>query len=324
MADGKNLPKYRDRFCEKTMRIAIVINRDGGTLRTANPEAIGSRLSKLLEAQGHEARLWIGHAGDLSKQLELTVTDDAVDAIIAGGGDGSVSLAASKCFEHGKVLGVLPAGTMNFFARSLGMPLTLDAACDALAEAEVRRVDCGTVNGHLFVHQVSLGIQPRMVEYRDALSYGSRWGKIVASARAGLRTLLRPPSFKARILAANLEDEGRFSILAISNNVYEDGQLPYAGKIDDGILGIYCAPRLSAFGNMLLAKDIALGRWTNNEHFLSQSTDSVRIDIHSRVRGRTMSVDGELKPLKRQLVIKLHPLALKVFMPRKSAGSLEQ
>lgn len=297
------------------MRIAIVLNREGGTLRTANPETIGGKLAQLLEAVGHDALLWIGSGKNMVAKLEALAADPDTEAIIIGGGDGSVSLAASLCFKHQKTLGVLPAGTMNFFARSLAMPLDLDGACEALAKAKPRKVDCGTVNGQVFVHQVSLGIQPRMVEYRNALSYGSRVGKIAASVRAGLKVLLRPPSLKARLSAADLDDEGRFSIIAVSNNVYEEGQLPYAGKIDDGILGIYTAPRLSLKGNLSLAFDMALGRWTNNEHFLSQSTDTVRISVRSRVRGRKMSVDGELKPLARTLDIKLHPLSLSVLMP---------
>lgn len=297
------------------MRIAIVLNREGGTLKSANPDAIGGKLARMLESAGHDVSLWIGNGKSMVAKLEDLTEDKGTDAIVIGGGDGSVSLAASLCFRNKKTLGVLPAGTMNFFARSLGMPLDLDGACESLAKAKPRLVDCGTVNGQVFVHQVSLGVQPRMVEYRNALSYRSRVGKIAASVRASFKVLWRPPSFRARISAADLDDEGRFSIIAVSNNVYEEGQLPYAGKIDDGILGIYTAPKLTFSGNLRLARDMALGRWTNNEHFLSQSTDFVRITVHSRIRGRRMSVDGELKPLARNLDIKLHPMSLSVLMP---------
>jgi diacylglycerol kinase family enzyme len=299
------------------MRCAIILNRNGGTLRTTDCEALGARLVTLMETAGHKSLLWIGQGRTMVSRLEASAADKDIDCIIIGGGDGSVSLAASLCFRHGKTLGVLPAGTMNFFARSLGMPLDLDSACQALASATVRKVDCGTVNGQVFVHQVSLGIQPRIVEYRNALSYGSRIGKMIASARAGLRVLLRPPSFRARISAADLEDDDRFSIIAVSNNVYQDGQLPFAGKIDDGVLAVYTAPKLSFWRNASLARDLVLGRWTNNEHFLSQSIDRVQIDIRSRVRGRNMSIDGELKPLARRLDIMLHPLSLKVLAPPK-------
>lgn len=295
------------------MRLAIVLNRDGGTLKTADAPALGERLAQKLAMGGHAVVVRIAERGTIAATLAACARD--FDGIVIGGGDGSVSLAASLCFERNKTLGVLPAGTMNFFARSLGMPLDLDAACDALARATVEKVDCGSVNEEVFIHQVSIGVQARMVEYRNALDYGSRAAKILASVRAGARALLRPPSLRARIAAGGHADEGRFSIIAVSNNVFEEGLLPYAPRPDECVLGIYTAPRLSLAGNLALARDLLFRRWTSNEHFLSQSTTKVRIDILSSVRGRKMTIDGELKPLPRRLDIVLHRRALSVLKP---------
>jgi diacylglycerol kinase family enzyme len=298
------------------MNIRIVLNRDGGTLKTADPEAIGHKLSAALTAKGHTASLDTPPGKHVKNTLETAANDSQVDCIIVGGGDGSVSLAASLCWEHKKVLGVLPAGTMNFFARSLQMPLDLDAAIEALAEASVRPVDIGTVNGRVFVHQVSLGIQPRMVELRKSIPYTSRLGKMAASARAALKTLTSPPSFRIKLTDGREDHSGHYSALAVSNNAYGDGHLPYADTLDDGVLGIYSAPRLTFWMNLKLARDMLLGRWTDNEHLLSQSTDWVNIEMLSKVGGRKMSVDGELAQLEKRLEIKLHRLALKVLSPQ--------
>ncbi len=297
------------------MIIQIVLNRDGGTLKTSDVDDIGRKLSSAMIAQGHDARVVTPIGKDIVKALEAAATDGTIDCLIVGGGDGSVSLAASLCWEHKKVLGVLPAGTMNFFARSLQMPLDLEAAIEALAGSVPRKVDIGTVNGRVFIHQVSLGIQPRMVELRKSMPYRSRIGKRMASARAALLTLTSPQSFRANLTNGEDDQSGHYSILAVSNNVYGDGHLPYADTLDDGVLGIYSAPRLTFWKNLKLARDMLLMRWADNEHLLSQSTDSVKIEMLSKIDGRKISIDGELAPLEKLLDIKLHRRALNVLMP---------
>ncbi|MBB4064222.1 diacylglycerol/lipid kinase family protein [Gellertiella hungarica] len=297
------------------MRVRVVLNRDGGTLKTADIEALAEELGNALRARGHEASVQIVAGKEIAQAVEDAAAAPEVEAVIVGGGDGTVSLAASLCWRENKVLGVLPAGTMNLFARSLGMPLDLPEAAKALAGAEVREADICTVNGHPFVHQVSIGVQPRMVELRKAIPYRSRIGKINASVKAALRAILRPPSFRARLKGGDVDSVRPYSILAVSNNVYGDGHLPFADTIDGGTLGVYASGPLSPVMNLKLARDLLLRRWTSNEHFLSQSGDRVEIEILSRTRGRKMSVDGELLPLPPRLDIQLHPRGLKVLVP---------
>ncbi len=297
------------------MRIQAILNGDGGTLKTADTEALAGMLADRLSEHGHEADVDIVHGKEIVGRLEKAVRDADVDCLIVGGGDGSVSLAASLCWKHGKVLGIIPAGTMNLFARSLGMPLVLEQAIESLGNSEVRHADICTVNDQVFVHQVSIGVQPRMVELREAMPYKSRLGKITASIRASVTAMTRPPTFRAKLKTGTLDSVARYSILAVSNNVYGDGHLPFADIVDAGTLGIYTAPPLTFWMNIKLAFDMLLGRWTSNEHFLSQSGDQVRIEILTKIRGRKMSVDGELLALPKVLDIKLHPRELKVLVP---------
>lgn len=297
------------------MRIRAVLNQDGGTLKTADIDSLSALLSSSLEAAGHEAEVCVIHKGEIVETLEKAAADPDVDCVIVGGGDGSVSLAAALCWKQGKVLGILPAGTMNLFARSLGMPLDLNLAIAALGGARVREADICTVNDHVFVHQVSIGVQPRMVELRKVIPYKSRIGKMTASMRAAIRAMLRPPTFRANLHTDVLDGVRRYSILAVSNNVYGDGHLPYADIIDAGKLGIYSSGPLSLMMNLKLAHDMFFGRWTSNEHLLSQTGDRVRIEILSRTRNRKMSCDGELLPLPKVLDIRLHARALKVLVP---------
>ncbi len=116
-----------------------------------------------------------------------------VDAVVVVGGDGTISGAAEVAVADGMVLGVLPMGTFNHFAKDLGMTPDLAAAVRFLAEAEVVPVDVGEVNGKIFVNNASIGVYPAMVTERDDLRERRGWGKVRAAPVAIVRTLRRLP-----------------------------------------------------------------------------------------------------------------------------------
>ena len=86
--------------------------------------------------------------------------------VLAGGGDGTVSAAAAQLMDTEKALAILPAGTMNLFARGLGIPLTLDAALRAFADGEVQNGRYCERQWPAFVHQFSIGMHAKMVQLR--------------------------------------------------------------------------------------------------------------------------------------------------------------
>src|SRR5205085_3689399 len=84
-----------------------------------------------------------------------------------GGGDGTQSAIASRLAGTQLVHGVLPLGTLNHFAKDLGIPLQLDEAVRTLAEGRVLEVDVGEVNGRVFINNSSLGLYPEIVRERE-------------------------------------------------------------------------------------------------------------------------------------------------------------
>lgn len=80
-----------------------------------------------------------------------------VDAVIVGGGDGTLNAAAPGLMQTGLPLGILPLGTANDFARTLGIPATLEQAVKIIADGQLRAVDLGEVNQHLFLNVSSIG-----------------------------------------------------------------------------------------------------------------------------------------------------------------------
>jgi diacylglycerol kinase family enzyme len=84
--------------------------------------------------------------------------------IIVGGGDGSLSSTVDELIEKECVFALLPLGTANSFARTLGIPLDLDGAIDVIATGKRRRIDLGIINGDYFANAASMGVSPMIGE----------------------------------------------------------------------------------------------------------------------------------------------------------------
>ncbi len=242
--------------------------------------------------------------------------NDDVDVLLAVGGDGTISAAAGLAWKNGKTLAILPGGTMNLFARSIRMPLELDAAVDALAAGDLRPVDIATANGRPFLHQFAVGIHPRMIRLRNKLDYASRWGKIVASAKAGLSITRNPPVFEAELrLDGGSPDRRKLSAISISAAPFADGHLPYADVLDSGQLGVYTAVPVTPGRAIRLAKDVMLGTWSRNEDINSRTAGKVDLTFTKLRRKAIATVDGEIIDLDGPVRIENHPRALSVMFP---------
>lgn len=93
-----------------------------------------------------------------------------VDAVIVGGGDGTLNAAAPGLMQTGLPLGILPLGTANDFARTLGIPASLESAIKIIADGQLRAVDLGEVNQHLFLNVSSIGFSVELARNLTAES----------------------------------------------------------------------------------------------------------------------------------------------------------
>ncbi len=209
---------------------------------------------------------------------------------------------------------------MNFFARSLAIPPEMEAAATALASGDVRAVDIAVVNGRHFIHTLALGLHPAMVEEREKLRYGSRIGKMIGSARAFVRVVRHPHRFDVSIENAEQKIERRTAGVVISNNPLGKGHMPYADRLDGGVLGVYVT---TARGWVQLARVTAAAAFgAAEEHplvaYLETPAATVRL-------GRRVSVpatlDGELVRLPGPLEVKIVAGGLKVLAPKVSEAA---
>ncbi|HEY5819609.1 MAG TPA: diacylglycerol kinase family protein [Mesorhizobium sp.] len=297
------------------MRFVAVLNRDGGTLRTTDLDALSARMTETLEGAGHTVDIHLVAGREIVETIDRAARRRGIDVIMAGGGDGTISAAAARLMDSKKALAVLPAGTMNLFARSLNIPLNLDQAVAAFANAQVKPVDMALANGRPFIHQFSIGMHAKMVHLREKMAFGSRFGKIRASARAAYYTIKNPPAVTAILKIGEAETKVRTTGIGVTNNLFGEGHLPYADHPDGGVLGIYVTVASDRNELVRFFYNVARGRWHSNPHVDIYQGTTMEIRLVSRARIKCV-IDGELCALDRETRIEIKPKTLQVLVPR--------
>lgn len=296
------------------MRLILILNRNAGALQGVDAGEAGEDLAGIFRKHGHEVSVEVLEGAEACSAIERTCGERSYDAIVAGGGDGTISSAAAAAAKNGMVLGILPLGTMNLFARSLGIPLEMTAAAQALATAETVRVDICEVNGRHFVHHVTLGLHARMILLRQGIQYRSRLGKIGASIRAWWIVVRQPPALDVRIRADDREFACRTAAILVTNNPLGEGHMPYADDPRLGMLGLYVAKSLRPQDLFSLAVRMLLGMISTNP--LLESWVAREVDIALARPSVTVSVDGEILTLETPLRCRLREGGLRVLRPR--------
>ncbi|TWF56953.1 diacylglycerol/lipid kinase family protein [Neorhizobium alkalisoli] len=308
------------------MKLSAVFNRDGGTFRTTDMEAYCARATEIFRAAGHDFECHVVPGDDVVDAMKKAAGRSGVEGLIAGGGDGTISAAAGIAWKEGIALGVVPAGTMNLFARSLKLPLDIWQVLDALAEGEPEAIDIASANGKSFVHQFSAGLHARMVRYRNSMHFASRLGKIRASTRAAIGVMLNPPEFEVEYTVDGKTNYRKVSAISVSNNEFGRDPLMYADSLTRGRLGFYLAEPMKPAGVAKLTFDILRGRLKENAAVTAMTATELELHFPRHRKDVRCVIDGELLPMKRDVVLKIHAGELKVLVnrpQRSSAGENE-
>lgn len=298
-------------------KTAIVVNRHAGTVRSMGEAAVRDLVAG---AFGPEAEISFLDGGEIEPHIRQLLAAGDVGRLIVGGGDGTLASAAALAAGTPVALGILPLGTMNLVAQTIGMDADLATALQQLRDAEASPVDAGRANGRLFLHHVSFGLQPRMVRIREKLGYSSRLTKILAAARATLAVLRTRRSLRLGLAIDGEQVEIRTPGLIISNNAYENAMMLKQARLDGGVLGLYALAPMSLLAFLRLALDVLRGRWQDNVNVKEMRGHRVRLTRHRRLRrdGRSIkaTIDGELTLFDLPLTVESQPAALTMLLPR--------
>ncbi|PWS37069.1 lipid kinase [Falsiroseomonas bella] len=234
-----------------------------------------------------------------------------VDMVVLGGGDGTMNAAASALLATQLPLGILPMGTANDLARTLGIPPDPEAAARIILAGERRRIDLGEVNGRPFFNVASIGLSVAITRELTT-DLKRRWGRL-AYALASLRALPRARPFHAELRYGERVEVVRTLQIAVGNGRYYGAGMVVAehAEPDDGLLHLYSLEFERAW--WLAALFPALRSGTQRRWRQVRAADCAEVELRTR-RARRVDADGELlttTPARFRVL----PGALEVFVP---------
>jgi diacylglycerol kinase family enzyme len=295
-----------------------VVNLQSGAQIGADPKAALEAIVSALADAGCEATVEPTQPPDVAAAFERAVAlaiAGEIDAVVVGGGDGTVSCAASAAAETGVPLGILPLGTLNHFARDCGIPLDLAAAARVLREGRLHRVDVGSMNGRTFVNNSSIGIYPRVVANRDLLRKVHGLRKWPAMLMALVQVLRALSHRRLRVRLAGASGVVRTPCLFVGNNEYGTHifQLGRRMRLDGGELWLYVVRPVGVLGLLQLAARMALGLLNVERDLVVFKGPNAMIEM--KPRRTAVALDGEVVLDETPLRYSIRPKALTIIAP---------
>jgi YegS/Rv2252/BmrU family lipid kinase len=299
-------------FADPSRSIVCIIN---GSARSEKAAALRTRVTELFEARGVTVRMLEAEEGTNLCDLARQAAKNDVDVMIAGGGDGTINAVASALVGSPIALGVLPLGTLNHFAKDVGVPSDLEQAVDTILAGRRIKVDVGTVNGRIFLNNSSLGLYPAIVRQREELQKkgSSKWGAFVVAVLYALRRYQRLYARLESDKGAEAEEETPF--LFIGNNQYEVSGLHIGerARMDAGALWVYRAPRAGRVALLRLASAALMGRHDRSQ---LQVLAVKSLCIRTQKSNIHVAIDGEVCAMTSPLHYSILPQALHVIVPK--------
>ena len=237
--------------------------------------------------------------------------------VVAAGGDGTVNGVASAVAGTESALGVLPLGTLNHFAKDLGIPLDVQSAVATIARGIPTAIDMGEVNGRLFLNNASVGLYPRLVWERTREQRRGR-RKSYAFLRALARVWRRYRRVTVSVHDGSHERVVHTPFVFVGNNEYllEGVRIGGRTRIDQGHLHLCMAPGLRRMEVIRVLLAAIVGRLHTIERF--ESVRTRQLSIAARRRRLGVSLDGELTVIETPLYFRIRPAALRVTVPHDS------
>jgi diacylglycerol kinase family enzyme len=291
---------------------AAIFNDSSGSGDCA---AAAEKVQEIFSAAGREVRVTVATGGGshLRAAAERAAADGC-EALVAGGGDGTVNLAASVVVGRDIPLGVLPLGTLNHFAKDLGIPLQLEDAVRVILDGVTCRVDVGEVNGRVFLNNSSLGVYPAIVRLRERYQAGGL-GKWVAALWASLTVLRRNPFMAVRLIVHDEAAIRHTPFVFVGNNEYRMVGL-HAGTRDSLTrrhIAVYVLNADRRVGLLRLAWQVLL-KGVDQVKELDLLTVA-EATIETRRSRLQVALDGEVVVLDSPLEYRSRPSALHVYVP---------
>lgn len=285
----------------------LILNRQARHGRTGS----GPALDRLRAAGFELIEEPVGHPTELPQLIRRH--QGRVDSVIIGGGDGTLTMAVDGLVDVKLPLGVLPLGTANDLARTLGLPTDPVAAADVIAQGHLKQIDLGWVNGTHFFNVASVGLSSGITRRLDR-GRKSRWG-VLAYPLAAARVLYYARPFTADIVTGSGTVRVRTFQVTVGNGRYYGGGLTVdeASGIDDGVLHLFSLEAERWWQIIPLLPSLWRGTLKGSPHVRTMSGRAFEV---RPVKKRTKHIiaDGEIVG-RAPAHFRIVPRALSVYVP---------
>jgi diacylglycerol kinase family enzyme len=291
--------------------VRVIVNRNAKSVGDEKAcEALVASITRALPG----AVVWFTDEGTKVDALIKRALSDGATTLVGGGGDGTINAVASAVVGTERVLGVLPLGTLNHFAKDLTIPPDIEAAIQVLRDGAVRPVDVGEVNGHIFLNNSGLGLYPDIVHLREIRQRhgAAKWPSAIVAAIRALR--------KYRILGIRVTVDGqpllrRTPAVLVGNNEYttQNTLEPKRVELDAGRLSLYIPRKTSRWKLLWFSLKALLTNAGLDDGFETLLTDSFTIE--SRHNALRVSLDGEVTVMPTPLNYRTRAKELRVIVP---------
>ena len=290
--------------------LTCILNDKAGSSNAVEAQTL---ITRVAVKRGWAARVLISSDGaDLNSLADQARA--AGGLVVVGGGDGTIAAVAAALVGTDTALGVLPMGTLNHFAKDLGIPLELEKAVQTLFTGKVARVDVGEVNGHIFLNNSSIGFYPRIVQEREREQRQGR-SKWVAFAQAAALMFQKSRTLHVELDEAHSRRQSYDTpFVFVGNNRYAVSGLEIGTRaiLDGSKLWVCAAPYAGRLTLIALALEAPLG-FVRDADLAAFETDQTNVRMrrdHVRV-----ATDGEVKVMQTPLHYRSRPGALRVVVP---------
>lgn len=238
------------------------------------------------------------------------------DVAVLGGGDGTLNSAIEGLLESGLPLGILPLGTANNLARSLGIPGELEQACEVIARGKEVAVDLGSVNGHYFLNCVGIGISAA-INQSVPRNLKKKWGMVAYAVTAFRKFRARAP-FEAEIECDGRRTRVRSIQISVCNGKHFGSALTIAedASADDGMLDLVSAEIDGLASGVVSFSAMLKGEQDRSRYlrFLRGREITVRTN-----RPLLIDADGEITT-RTPADFRVHEKAIRILVPEEAAS----
>jgi YegS/Rv2252/BmrU family lipid kinase len=290
--------------------VQFIINGNAGEVVT---EEAREAARALIAAAFPGAEIHFTEEGTNVTELARLAVERGSRMVVAGGGDGTINAVASALVGTDSVLGVIALGTLNHFAKDLGLPQDLEGGLSVLTGGTVKAIDVGEVNRRIFVNNSGLGLYPTIVRLRET-KQKEGVGKWPAAVWATLKALARYRVLTVTVSLDGRELSRRTPIVFVGNGEYQmqgmrNGQRE---RLDDGQLCLYIPHPQTRSALLRLSIRALIGKSGPDEDL--DLLLAREFTISSRHRHLAISLDGEVRELTTPLLYRVRPRALRVMV----------